>query len=856
MWLIAPMQGQETLLRWNNGDVLSGTLLESESGQIRWSSPIFADDLVVDMNALDAIEFPAQVVHANEAFRVGTVTGDVFVADLIDSTDEGLLFSSRRHGTFQVRRDVIYSLQHAANPNLVFEGSQFGQWKLLNDGPIKNLRTKVFQGDWTWGTPFPDLAELTPVDEARFTAGYLDLGLSRFREKFALSFEGDFVVSSTGKYRFEGGVDDEAHLWIDGKEIPNEAAIAFQYRSSVHLAQGSHSLRLDYIDLGGESRLSFWIVNDKEKYTSLAENNQTSGWHRGVGGHPQTFRKKASLFRAVELSDSFEIDLALSCSKVPQFALAIGKEKGRDDTSHSLRLETWADELVVVQDKVFEPVMTLEKHMRDVRLRLAFDSDTNTLKMFDAGGGLLVTVKGVQAQTGLSGITLRNRGEDLAVRRLSVYRQLNTEVRPAFDAARTRVHLVDGQVVYGRLHAAEGGAYVADQAGTRRTVELDQVDHIARPGAALAVTANVTELSYADGAIVRGRVARMSADQLLLHTAFSDEPVICALGGAALLRFGSHDTETFTSSDDMDELFTAAGRLRGRLSFDLAGSPLSWQMPGANTPLRLASGDAARIVRIGQSMPKGPSSDANQFPCVLHLKNGEIIPCQVLSYDQRTLGFESPFITQRTLDAQYVKAIEFVPLKGRKVDVPMSKQTNAFLKSLLRPEKQTLLGVDPVKLKRALTVPRFSRNSPPSHILVARNGDLKRGRLQGLSVQTIQFESKLRKQTVPVDRIARVVNVTRPEQEPNASPEALIDSSDKVRASLADGSILIFAAIESRDGELIGRSDMYGDMAIPTDRILDLSMGGFEKELFKSLFEGWVVRPAQEPDFGSGQGNE
>ncbi len=69
-----------------------------------------------------------------------------------------------------------------------------------------------------------------------------------------------------------------------------------------------------------------------------------------------------------------------------------------------------------------------------------------------------------------------------------------------------------------------------------------------------------------------------------------------------------------------------------------------------------------------------------------------------------------------------------------------------------------------------------------------------------------------------------------------------------------DGSILIFDALESREGKLIGHSAIYGDLAIPTDRILDLSIGGFEKEPLKSLFDEWVVRSALEPAFGGGHG--
>lgn len=855
VWLlIAPASAQEALLRWNNGDVLPGKLLPSGPGQIRWASPVFADALAVDIKVLDAIDFPGQRGQSAEAFRIGTVAGDVFTADLRRSTEKAFLFSSRRHGSFQVARDLIYSLRRIANPNLTFDGSQFGQWQRLMNGPIRNLSYKAYKGDWGWGAPFPDLSRLTPADEARFTAGYLDLGLSRHRERFAMSFQGNITVPATGTYRFEGTVDDEVQVWIDGKQIPNVAQIAHRYRSELELAQGSHSLRLDYVDLGGEARLSFWLVNAQGQYTSLAESNPTSGWFRGMGGHPQTQRRKASLWRRVKLPHNFEIDLELLSSSAPRFVLALGQGRENTESPQTLRLETWGDELVVVQDTVFEPVLTIPQDMRELRLQLTLDSDAGALRVFDASGVLLITVKGIRVETGLSGITLRNRGEDLCVRRLGIYRQASAKGRQVFDAAQARVHLMDGQVLYGRLHVTGDGASVIDRAGTRHEFDLAQLDRIARPDAQLAVTPKLIELNYADGAILRGRIEQANSDQVTLRTAFSDRPLPCALAGASLLRFNASATQTTSSDKDMDQLYTAAGRLRGRLSFDLPGSPLSWQVPGTAKPLRLARGGAGRIDRSSQSVTQGASFDKDQYPHLLHLKNSEIIPCRVLSYDPKKLRLESPFIEHHSIDSPYIKAIEFSPLTRRRPAEWPTRQAGAWLQDVLGPEQKLFLGVDPVRLERALTVPRFSRGRPPSHILVARNGDLKRGRLLGLNPQTLQFESKLRKQIVPLSLMARIVNVTGPQPESYSLPMSPTDLAAQVRASLVDGSILTFKAVESTGGKLIGRSYIYGDMAVPIQRIQELSMGGFAAAPLASVFNAWVLRPAQEPILGRPSG--
>ena len=170
-----------------------------------------------------------------------------------------------------------------------------------------------------------------------------------------------------------------------------------------------------------------------------------------------------------------------------------------------------------------------------------------------------------------------------------------------------------------------------------------------------------------------------------------------------------------------------------------------------------------------------------------------------------------------------------------------------------------------VKLERALTVPRFNRDTPPNHILVAENGDMKRGKLLGFNGETIQFDSKLRQFSVPIDRVARVVDVSKEavsgqqsavSKETINRPKASYAENQKLTATqyevsirLTDGSILIFEPLEVVDGELMGRSPIYGALTVPIDSIQHLYFGD-TTESFEAAFEAWVVRPAKEPQFG------
>ena len=129
---------------------------------------------------------------------------------------------------------------------------------------------------------------------------------------------------------------------------------------------------------------------------------------------------------------------------------------------------------------------------------------------------------------------------------------------------------------------------------------------------------------------------------------------------------------------------------------------------------------------------------------------------------------------------------------------------------------------------------------------MANNGDLKRGSLVGIKGNAVDFESKLRKSSVPIERIARVVNVEKPE----STIQSTSSDASEFRFKLADGSILRFEPVKVMNGQLIGRSTIYGEVSIPIVNIVELQIGDFEDNGFTSLFSDWVVRPGKEPQFG------
>ena len=720
LW-VTTVQAQEIRerLRWKNGDILPGTLMESDPGTVCWASEYFSDNLVVDISVLDSILFPKQSAPPTEAFQINTTSDDLWTADLIGADDNTFLFSSKRHGQVRVNRDAIYTLNRRESSNLIFDGSRLTAW---------------------------------------------------------------------------------------------------------------------------ESSKS-----DESKFPFLLDVDRRTTWGPNTAGHLQTNHAQASIFCAFDLPKRFEIGLEFtSTGKPPGFVLAIG-----ESIRKALRLETWADEVVVIQGVRFMRVLTFGRHQRSIRLRLMFDGIDRTLNVFDVTGRLLVSVQDLEPIAAKSGLFIRNRGRNLTIQRLSVYRQPTEGVRQPIDPSQPRVHLIDGQVVYGHLFVSEGTAYVLDAQGSRRNIDLTQVDRIIQPRAEPTATGGLVELIYADGTVLRGRVEQPKTDRVMLQTTFADEPVTCMLAGASQLQLGQ-TAETRDSSKDADHLFHASGRLRGNVLFDgKDASPILWQSVGAKAPVRLAPAGEYGIKRSSKRVSQESLFDTERFPNMLHLKNGEVIPCQALSYDEKMLNFQSPFITERKIASLFVKGIEFKPSERPEPNEEPSTELE-WLRKARNTEQKSSLGIDLGKLERALTVPRFNRDNPPSHLLVANTGDFKRGKLLTFNRQTIQFDSKLRKLTIPINRVARIIDVSRSEEHPN-TPVIVSNASNLVQITLADRSILIFEPLRSQDGMLFGHSPIYGAVTVPVNSLHYLHFGDYKGESPKPVFEEWVVRPGKEPEFGSNQ---
>ena len=776
------VQAEETdmLLRWKNGGTLPGQLQESSSGTIRWASPYFLDDLVLDMDVLSSVVFPKTSNPATETFRISTVSDDVWIADLIGSDNNTFLFSSERHGQFRVKRAAVRSLEHRNHSNHLFDGSELTHWKLP--------KTK--------------------------------------------------------------------------KDIDDPAFLIF------------HEPSYD--------------------------------WHQDNEGHPQTHRNRAELFHALKWPKHFEIDLELAFTEhPPSFVFAFGK-----NLYQALRLGVWSDKLVAVQGTLSQPMLTIQPEQHNIRLRLTYDESTGVLRVFDFAGNVLLKLEGVKPTVKESGLYIQNRGKNLTVRELKVYRlPVSEPTTQQVDFSKPRVYMMNGKVVQGELFVRKDSVYVLDTDGTRQDIDLQKVSRVVQPGipsTALDVGTGLPSayIKYPDEVILHGKVIQVNAERVTLQTAFAEEPVTCSLAGASRLHFDTY-RKTDGTLQNTDMLFHATGNLRGRVLFGENRGILSiqWESVGALKPVRLANNQAIHIRQFLQPTLKvSQHFDPVQFPHALHLQTGETFPCHITDYDGKSISFQSPFITAQHLDSANMKALEFsdrtsvssiditqrtsrphsvslileevnglqnhkiemfaISKDGKKQaikgDFRVTKLEDGRIKLIIKElgkapnqdwmELTTALPEPKInkldaELERALTVPRFNRDNPPNHILVANTDDMMRGKFLGFNGQMLQFDSKLRRFSVPIDRVARVVDVSG-----NGFRRSPSATQTEVRVTLTDRSMLIFEPLEIKNDRMIGRSSVYGEVSVPVNSIEYLYFGEKAKS-FKAAFQKWNIRPAKEPTY-------
>lgn len=539
----------------------------------------------------------------------------------------------------------------------------------------------------------------------------------------------------------------------------------------------------------------------------------------------------------------------------------------RDLAKQAFRVEVWEGQLVVDRElhdaADVAPLGPAAEGSGRVQLRIYLDQPAGHLLVAAADGSPLADLTvvprdGTRPEV-LGGVSLANLGGTTRLERLRIGRW-DGKPPMAGAADQPRVVRADGNIAAGAVDRYDATAreFVLKVDDGEVRVPADQAADVTL-SAPRDEPIRAIRAVYADGTRVSGDLERVEAGAIVVRVPGVEGPTRLPVAGLrSVVVPGPVAAEP--SKEGAGTLELAGLSLPGHLE---AGPGLRWRADGAEAAEALRPSASGRIVyreakpatataaaappiepRAAQGIKlfaaalgvgsKKPKAAATPERRALHLRTGDVIPCEVTSIDEAGVRFTTPLSSQTFVPHDKVKAVELAGLEPGFLRLTKSKR------------------------ERLLTLPRMQRDSPPTQLLRSTNGDYLRGRVASMDAGTLQVESRLESKSIPRDRVARIIWLHADELDPpKAGPEggAGADAGGAVRAQAvrADGIRLTFRPEAVEGATISGRSDVLGPCQVALAEVDQLLIGGAIDRAAAGLTYGrWTLHKAVEPKFAAG----
>ena len=792
------VQAEETdmLLRWKSGGSLPGQLQESSSGTIRWASPYFLDDLVVDINVLNSVVFPKTSNPATETFRVSTLSDDVWIADLIGSDENTFLFSSKRHGQSRVKRSAVHTLEHRNHFTPLFDGSQLTHWKSKSLTPKKDIDDPMFLAFHAPASNWHRDNEGHPQTHQNKAELFHTL---KWPKQFEINLELAFTehppsfVFAFGKNLYQAL---RLEVWSD--TLVAVQGTLFEPMLTIQPEQHTLHLRLTYDESAGVLRVFDSTGNLLLRLAGVKPTVQESGPYIQNQGKGLTVQALKVYHQPVSERTAQQVDFSkphvyLMNGKVVQGELFVQKDStyvlDTDGTRHDIDLQKVS--------RVVQP------ELLSTALDVGTGFPTPYLKYPDA-----VVLHGEVTQVNSDSVMLQTAFADEPVTC-----SLAGALRLHFDTNRkTDERVQNTDMLFHATGNLRGRVLFRENRGIL-SIQWEPL------GALKPV-----RLANNRSTHIRRFLQPISKGSRHFDTAQYPHALHLQTGETFPCQITDYDGKSisfqspFISAQHLDSAAMKALEFSDRTSVEsLNRTSTTSRWHSVRITLKeMENGIRERKVKMFEVSKDGKEKAIEGDFNLITLEDGRMVVLRDPKAPRKAQDWRDPKKPREVQDVQ--DWVEFATAL-------QEFQTNKI----------------DVELQRALTVPRFIRDNPPNHILVANTDDMMRGTFLGFNGQTLQFDSKLRRFSIPIHRVARVVDVSGDSSQPTPTQA-------EVRVRLTDGSILIFEPLEVQDDSVIGRSSVYGEVSVPVSSIEYLYFGEKAKS-FKTAFEKWSVRPAKEPTY-------
>lgn len=893
----------ETLF-WGNGDSLTGRLVSAQGDTLIWEAPsLFAEPLELDLSVLSSVRFSTKEATTEEdsdEFRITMANNNVLYGRLVAVGEKTIAFESARHGQYRLQKHKILSLQRTQKQGLVYLGprgvdewkprgsdAKLSDWHEENDGSLTTLKgsTGIYRQ-----MKFPKRCEVEVIltstgmpdfilslggqeknnprvemwgDEMICRCGldFVELqtvkpGERKLHFRVLADFEKQVMAVYTNSGRLLGRTDPNTETkWA----TPTLGLIVEAVEGDLtikHVRVSEWDGQLPKNLLPGETRVH--SRNGDIHYGTIAGYHRETGQlqiqlndvgRKSAGNENQTDKDGTDNGGAVpgtvdlNLDDVATIVLSTEEQQVDDSGKTLVSWKNGGFVSGAM-VSMDHDFVVINTGYSPYPIRSALQGSRRIRLPNTAKAPDEPDRLFFDGGSLRgnLTVEDAESNPirwkpvgGLNSTTLISRGK-ARFQRGQEPQELSIDTDKFPDV----VFLRDGDVI-------------------PCSVTLCDEQHIRLS----TPVADVRQLRCADvKAIELGSITR-------LRQVGFDSDDWRRVNGTATIKYGKLGFRAAAIIGSPNILTGNAISFRLKWTAQTYGSLTTWlyaekvSSPQYGTPVTFTFSPSQ--VTITDEVPDNNRGmvffggmQAAETKGAVRTSDRDVQIRMVARDGKLRITANGKEVGVYDMNARgagargmvFGSAITLASNRGFRANTAKANDKNAA--SPLEISEFTVRNVSGTSAaqfineesrKRTLTVPRFREDDPPTHVLLAPNGDLLRGRLNAVTDTHVVFESRLEEFRFPRERVTAVIWLRSAED----TEQSVARRESAVQAQLDNGYTVTMTPERMSGGQLIGSSDLLGTCSIPARSIRDLFLGNPDGREEIMSYVSWIPTKAPEP---------
>lgn len=868
---------------WTSGDSLTGELVSANSDSITWKSPLFVDPLTIETSALTAVRIAeSESDQLSSSFRISMANGDVLFGDIVSATENTIVFSSERHGRFELIRNQISNVKRVDTPDLIYLGPRGlegwvnpigdetkNSWRELSNGhiAISSSERGLFRG-----MVLPEKCEIEVIlESSKIPSFILAFGQHRNSCLRIESWADVLVVLSRFQFVEVDSLDKDVRrvhltMFLDQKAnrlsiySPDGAKLAeivdkrgFLKPTGIQLWNRGSDLTLNYL------RVDRWN-GELPKPLKVGHSRIQTSSGKVIYGKLPAFAAGAESIQLGEGDEAEQVALKEINHVVihddrqePSAPLnqtsSIAWKEGSFVTGEISKIDNGR-----IEFKTSHSTSPLSADLTGIQ-RLAWankptKADTHD-QLFFSGGSLRGKLV-IDGQTdspirwtpigGRNASALSNSGDARFVRGSGS--GADSDDKKGIDTAvwTDILYLVNGDIVPCQLTGTNGEkVFLKLPFSETREISTNQIKAVefASEGRLAATGFKVEEWRRVVGRPV------VKPETLTFNTS----------GGIGHESILTGDVVKFQLKWGPEQYSQVVLQLYGnRLGNDTDSTNILFNLNEKRLWCEdhVAGQNGAMMGFDPQIQGKHQSNvietEAGEASVVLAIRNGKV---------------------HVIVDDQLLKTVDLVNRHARKRSLYVQANVNLVTRNLAYGKNPLLRGIviEDFEVRnhngtsakqfileetreKTLLIPRFRRENPSTHVILAPNGDVLRGKLLSIDEHEIRFESQLEEFRFDRERIASVIwlHPPRHDDKPDTKPQAKVNA-EQVQLKLSKGFRLSLVPQRVEQNQLRGSTELLGSCAIPVDAVQEILLGQASVDQQIVSYSNWTPQFAAEPEW-------